>query len=332
MEFAGQLAGRDAPPYKDRSTALIVFGIFEILGGVLCLMLIPLMFFGQAMSARMTGGPPQYSFVIAPAFAYGLIASTLVTVGIGSIRARRWARALSLIVGWSWLVMGSLAVIVDAFVIPKALARGAPGAPGINSSLRIIITLFAIGFMLVIFVLIPLVVVLFYKRPDVRATCEARDPVMRWTDQCPLPVLALSMWLAFGGLFLVLMPAAYHGVAPFFGTLISGIPGAVFYLSIAALFFYLARSLYRVQPSSWWLTLGLMLLFGVSNVLTFAQVDLMEMYRQMGYPEAQIKQMQGYNFMDKNVMMAFSALGFLPALGYLLFIRRFFDPARLQSA
>jgi hypothetical protein len=323
MESSGQLGATGSPPFKDRSTGLLVFGIFEILGSAVCLLLIPLLFFGQAMSARMTSSPAQYRFVLAPAAAYGLIAAMLLTVGIGSIRARRWARSFSLILGWSWLVMGSLAAIVDAFVIPRALAQG-PGAPNLNASARIIITLFAVGFMVVLFVLIPLALVLFYQRQDVRATCEARDPATHWTDRCPLPVLGLSMWLALGGVFLVLMPAAYHGVAPFFGILISGIPGSVFYLCVAALFFYLARALYLLEPASWWLTLGLMVLFGLSNTLTLAHVDLLDMYRQMGYPEAQIKQLQSYNIFDKKVMVAFSALGFIPPLVYLLYLRKFF--------
>src|SRR5581483_1404986 len=329
MESAGQPGVSYSSPFKDRSTGLLVFGIFEILGGAICALLIPLLFFGQAMSARMTSSPVQYRFVLAPAAAYGLIAAMLLTVGIGSIRARRWARAFCLILGWSWLVMGSLAVIIDAFVIPRALSQG-PGAPNLNASARLIITLFVIAFMVVLFVLIPLALVLFYRRQDVRSTCEARDPGLHWTDRCPLPVLGLSMWLVFAGAFLVLMPAAYHGVAPFFGTLISGIPGSLFYLCIAAMFFYLARALYRLEPASWWLTLVLMLLFGLSNTLTLAHVDLWEMYRQMGYPEAQIKQLQSYNIFDNNVMVAFSALGFLPPLAYLLYLRRFFHQPTLH--
>lgn len=223
--------------------------------------------------------------------------------------------------------MGSIAVVVYAFLLPKILSAGAPGAPNLPASARLVIILVAIAFMVVIFVFVPLALVLFYQNPNVRATCEARDPVPRWTDRCPLPVLALSMWLASGGVFMLLMPVAYRSVAPFFGTLISGIPGALFYLVVAGLFLYLARAAYRLNPRAWWLVLVIVVLFAASNLLTFSRVDLMEMYRLMGYPEGQIRQMQQFNvFQNNNFMLFCSGLGFVPLFGYLIYVRRFFRP------
>ena len=62
----------------------------------------------------------------------------------------------------------------------------------------------ALLFLGVFFVILPAVWIFFYKSRQVKATCEARDPVARWTDACPLPVLALCLWFLFFRLGLVL--------------------------------------------------------------------------------------------------------------------------------
>jgi hypothetical protein len=60
-----------------------------------------------------------------------------------------------------------------------------------------------------------------------------------------------------------------------------------------------------------------------SALLTFAQHDMMETYRLMGYPEAQIEQIQKSGLLVGNRMTWLMALSMLPFLGYLLFIKKF---------
>ena len=67
----------------------------------------------------------------------------------------------------------------------------------------------------VMYVIIPGVLVMFYGSKHVKATCELWDPQIRWTDKCPLPVLALSL---VAGLSAAWMPLAgfYGWIVPFF--------------------------------------------------------------------------------------------------------------------
>jgi hypothetical protein len=64
----------------------------------------------------------------------------------------------------------------------------------------------------------------------------------------------------------------------------------------------------------------------VSNFLTFSRVDLIDMYRLMGYPERQIDMMTQTGFMQGNGMAYLSVGSVVVMLGYLLFIRRYFRP------
>jgi hypothetical protein len=324
MEPGDSLAWGGVPVFKDRRTGLIIYGIFEIIAGALCALMIPLMFLGQALGQARMGTAPPYRQMLPGVLVYAMLAVLLVVLGIGSIQARRWARALGLILGWSWLLTGSIGLIVYAFVLPKVLATVSVGGPAMPPVAKLVILVVGLAFSAVLMVLIPLAVVLFYRSPHVRATCETRDPTIRWTDKCPLPVLGLSLWLVAGGAFMLVMPLAYSGAAAFFGVLISGIAGSMFYLCLAICFGFLARGIYRQDLVAWWLLLGVVMLASISNLLTFSRVDPGEFYRLMGYSQAQLHQLQGLNILNNHLMVFCSAIGILPMLAYLLYVRRFF--------
>ena len=83
-----------AGEYRDRATGLIVFGVFEILLGALCLLLALLMPLSLMMANRNAGAPrPLVGLIFGTGF-YVLAGTALVWLGIGSLLARRWARAL----------------------------------------------------------------------------------------------------------------------------------------------------------------------------------------------------------------------------------------------
>jgi hypothetical protein len=314
-------------PYKDRSTGLIIFGVLTILLGCLAGLLVLLILVGQAASARTTGTPATFSTILPAASIYGVLAVALVWLGIGSIMARRWARALLLIFSWSWLVMGLFVVVIMAFFIPKMLANmsssGTTDHPAMSSVMidtMMITMLLTSG---VFFVILPAVWTFFYNSRHVKATCETRDPVTRWTDACPLPVLGVCLWLAFSVPMMLIMPIAGHVVLPFFGMFLTGVPATVLYLAIAFIWSYAAWSLYKLEQRGWWLILIALCVFMVSGLLTYARHDVVEMYHLMGYPKAQIEQMQKTGLLTGNRMSWLMAFSVSPFLGYLLFIKKF---------
>jgi hypothetical protein len=316
------------PEFKDRRTGLIAFGILEILLGACCVLMVPLMVFGQLMAANMSGTPPSLWMIIPAALIYAGMAVTLIWLGIGSIKCRRWARALLLILSWSWLAVGILSVAAMVFMLPRMLSAGNPGGPGMPPGAAVAVMVVSLVVLGVLFVAVPAVMVLFYRSRHVKATCEARDPVARWTDACPLPVLAVTCWLWFGGAAMLAMPLGYNGVAPCFGTLLSGVLGGLFFVALAALWLWLGWMFYKVRPAGWWILVGAMLLLILSNVLTFTRVDMMEMYQQMGYPEAQIEMIRKQGWLTSGTMLWWSVAAMVPILGYLLWVRRFFGRPR----
>lgn len=320
-----------ASDYKDRSTGLTVFGILTLLLGCVCALFVPLMLLGQLAAAKTQQGSPNMAAMLPGMLMYGGLAVALIWLGIGSIKARRWARALLLIFSWCWLVMGAFVMIFMGFLLPRVL-EGVSSAGASNGTTNHALPPGTVGVMMIvmfgifsiIFVLLPAVWIYFYKSRHVKATCEARDPVMRWTDACPLPVLASCVWAMFSVPMMLLMPLAAHGVVPFFGIFLTGMAGTAIYLLIAAIWAYAAWLMYQLKPLGWWLLLVVMGLFLVSSLMTYARHDVLEMYQLMGYPQAQIDQMQKMGLMSGNRMGWVTALSVLPWLGYLIFIKKYF--------
>jgi hypothetical protein len=219
-------------------------------------------------------------------------------------------------------------VMVMGTIMPKMMAslpaNVANGQPAVPPAAITGIIIFMLLFFGVFFVLTPAVWAFFYGSRHVKATCEVRDPVTRWTDACPLPVIGFCLWLLLGVPVMLLMPLIGHGVMPFFGTFISGVPGSLFCVAIAALWAYAAWLLYKLDVRGWWLILIGMAVFMASTVLTYAHHDMIEMYQLMGYPQAQIDQIQKIGLFKGNSINWIMFLCWLPFLAYLLFIKKYF--------
>jgi len=313
--------------YRDRATGLTIFGILTIMLGCLVALSIPMMLFGQMMAAKTTGAPANFSTMLPGISLYGIMAVALVWLGIGSIKARRWARALLLIFSWSWLVTGLIAVVSMAIFMPKIMANlssvGTNGKPAMPPSALAAMMIFMFVFYGVLFVILPAVWTFFYSSRHVKATCEARDPAACWTDACPLPVLALCLWLLFTVPMLLVMSVVGHGVMPLFGMFLTGLPGTLLCLAIAALWIYAAWLLYKLDVWGWWLIFIVMVMFMASALMTFAHHDILEMYQLMGYPEAQIELMKKTGLLEGNGINWLMSLSAVPFLGYLLFIKKY---------
>ncbi len=320
------------PGFKDRRTSLLVFGILEILLGVLCVLMVGLMVLAQSMMSRSSETALNSRMMIPIVLVYVALGTAFVWLGIGSIRCRRWARALLLILAWYWLCIGIITVPMMGFFMPRILAAipPAPNGQAVPSGMLTVIVVFQLVFMSLFLVVLPGVLVLVYRSRHVKATCEARDPVRRWTDACPLPVLAVVCGLWLGAVTMLGIPLAYDGILPFFGALVSGLPGTLLAIGLAGLFLWIGWMWYRLRVTGWWALVAMVIVLGISNLITFSHVDIMELYQRMGYPQAQIDLIRRQGLISGQIMVWGSAIWLMPMLGYVLWVKRFFRPAYLQ--
>ena len=188
---------------------------------------------------------------------------------------------------------------------------------------------FMTAFMTVLYVIIPAVLVLFYGSKNVKATCEFRDSRVRWTDKCPLPVLALSLMFGF---WAVSMPfTVFYGSAiPFFGFILTGLSGAGVALLVMLLAGYVAWGTYRLSINAWWCAVLLMIAWALSIAITFSRVSILDFYEKMNFPEQQLDIIKQF-IISQDYMVLFIVLSIVAFLGYLLYTRRYFVPPPEQE-
>ena len=151
------------------------------------------------------------------------------------------------------------------------------------------------------------------------------------TDRCPLPVLAVS--LVFGlGTVSVLFSGASGYVFPFFGIILKGIPGFVIALIMSVMSGTLAWGMYRLRPWSWWSTLGVVVTFSISSAISFTQIELMDLYREMDMPEEQLEMIERMGVLNNTNFLAMTATTTVLFLIYLVWIRRYFAGVDAENA
>lgn len=321
--------------YKDRSTGLTIYGIVEIILGALAALMIPMMLLGAVFSRKIAGGGMPAGSYVSGICTYAFAAALLVTLGIGSIRAQRWAWALNLILSWIWLIVGVVATVAMSVFMPTIFAASfrqsavqTPNAPPMPTGVLAVVLTIVIVFFSIFFVLLPIAFLIFFRRKDVEETCKRRDPVERWTDLCPLPVLAISLMLGFSAVYYLLM-AVTTPFIPFFGKYLTGLAAAAALVAMSGIDAFLAISLYRLRLAGWWIAVCVLSLKMISAVITFGRADLLQAYSKMGWSEKQLQQMStNPAFRSGTIMLWWSVVFMVLFFGYMIWIKRYFrDPA-----
>ena len=255
---------------------------------------------------------------------YTLLSIWFISMGIGSIRARRWARALVLVSSWIWLVAGLNALIVTLLLLPDMYEKMAETRQ-MPQETAVVMKYVMTGFLAIVYVIIPGALVLFYGSKNVKETCELRDPQLRWTDKCPLPVLALT--LLFGVWTLALPLTGFYGWAvPFFGRILTGIAGAGVALFAMVLSAYAAWGTYRLHIKAWWCSVLLVVAWSLSVTITFSHVTMWEYYEKMNFPEQQLDLIKQAGMPQGSTMALLTGLWVILFVGYLLYTKRYFQP------
>ncbi|MES2697377.1 MAG: hypothetical protein V4773_28180, partial [Verrucomicrobiota bacterium] len=323
------LAAPPAAPFRDRHTGLIVFGGLLIAIGAFFGLTIPMMLLGQ-MQGRVAGNvvsvehvPHDFKFILPGLVMMTAGATACIWLGIGSIKARRWARALILCGSWFALCTG----ILSLFQLPGMLAAidhavaqqvGAGQPPGVMLVFKVMMVV-----MMLAYIAVPGAFVLFYRSPHVRHTCEVRDPVERWTDRCPLPVLPVCLLQSVGALSLLFTPA-FGGAFPIGSFVLAGWPARLVWLAFGAFSFYAARGFYRCDLRVWRVYLIVVAVFGANGAVSLHLLGMEGYYRASGFSEEQLAVVLQSPMVRSNSMLWVGLLSGGCFLGYLIYIRRYF--------
>jgi len=274
--------------YRDRRTRLALFGVLTILLGVGCglfglaYLLLPL-FGSPSVGGGALAIEPRAALV--GALTYVLLGGVLVWAGAGSLRGRRWTRPVMLTLAWAWLLTGLLFLGLLLLVADDLVGVATTDLQPLPAEVRLVVKLFLFGVTTLFGVLLPLLYVWAYTDRDLQKTCDALDPSPGWADRGPATVHGLGLGLGAAALFA--LPLAIQPAVPLFGWVVTGWPGALLTLAGVAACGWLARATLRLQMTGWWGTLILMVLLGISTMLTVTRGGLAEMLGGLGYAEEQ---------------------------------------------
>jgi len=311
--------------FIDRKTGLVVFGILEILLGILCALVVGFLLLATLAAWALEGDAGQ-SFdtrmMLPSILPYVMLTVGFIWLGIGSIMARRWARALLLITSWFWLIVGILAIVFIILFSPTMF--GQMGEAGeVPGDMVVVMMGVTIGVLAVFYIMIPGALVLFYRSEHVKATCEHRDPHIRWTDKCPLPVLAVSIWVGISAAGMPTM-GIYNWTIPFFGIVLTGMAGALVILLSLCVLVYAAWGMYRLNIQAWRCVVIMIIAWAVSSALTFWQVGIVDYYEKMNLPVEQMEVMRQYGETMMSPMLFLGGLSMVAALVFLFYTKRYF--------
>jgi hypothetical protein len=310
--------------FKDRTLGLIIFGVVSILVGTCCALLIPVMFLSVALTDSVAGGGVDARSAWSASALYGVMAVAFVWLGVGSIRARRWAAELMLSLSWIWLLTGFCSLVIGILVVP-AMIRQLSAESSLPPEMALFVILVTFGVIGLLCVVLPGLFVLFYRSPHVVATCRARHRDPEWIDSCPRRLVTLIVVWVLLAVSALLMPA-YNFIFPFFGIVLTGSAGAVLWAFVLALCVALAFGTCRRAPWAWWGGMAFSLAGTISSILVVLRLNLTEIMTLLNLPEDQVAMMDTLPVLDVWVV----ALGTLVVWGtfivYLMTLRRFFAP------
>jgi hypothetical protein len=282
------------------------------------------MILGMAVSAATGAGAPEGispKTMISGILVYAALAVWFIWMGIGSIKTRRWARALILVSSWLWLICGACGFIFAMTVFPNMYDKmGESGQ--IPKEGAAVMKYVMTAILALVYVVIPGVLVLLYSGKDVKATCEHRDSQERWTDKCPLPVLAVSFVAALWAVSMLSM-GIYRWTIPFFGSVLSGTAGAVVIAVLTLALIYIAWGTYKLDIKAWWCALLAHIAWFLSVIITFSTVSMEEFYEKMDFSQQQLDIIRQYSSLWSN-MGLFVGSWAMAVLAYLLYVRRYF--------
>lgn len=303
----------DAGGPRDRAGWLVFFGALEILFGILVL----LMLIGMGVSAAVGGLYPLTGpMLVYMLVFYGILAGFFITMGVGTASVKRWARSIMIVVSWFWLAFGILGTIAAALVIPPVIGRMAPEMPVSVPVLTLLVT----GFMMLLMVLAPLLLVLVYGGSRVKSTFRRRDPNVYWTERVPTPVLSLALLLGFSGLMLLVYQLATFPF-PLFGAWIPGAWARVLWVLFGLALAGSGYLSYRMDGRGWLGGVSLTGFLAASTFVTYRLAGVSELYAGMGLdipPEL----LSGPS--SRRLFLVTMAPGAVFYAGYFAWVRRFF--------
>ena len=305
---------------------LIAFGIFEILIACFFLLMALMAATVLANAPKPAGQPPMPGgmFYMVAGF-YLAIAAFFVAVGMGSIRAKNWARIAMIVASSLWLAIGVFSTIVTLFVMPTAIRQAAPPSTQLPPNFQNTVVVIASVFQIFTMVLLPLVFLLFYSSKGVKAACYDQFTPASAGQRLPIPIIVVALWFGVVGLG-GLAAATWFPLTVVFGYLVTGVPARLIGFLIFTVSAYCAWGLFERRRHAWLVATTASAVLLLSGLMTWTRMDAPTMYAKT-YERMGMNPQQMAMTFTPHTMAVFWFLGLLVSFAFfalVLYTRRYF--------
>ncbi len=231
---------------------------------------------------------------------------------------RRWARTLALTLLGAWLVVGVPLTIVIFLVLATSKD------PSVTAAL-IAAVLLGLSYLL-----IPGVLIRFYRSRDVRRTFESHDPSTYGIAKLPIPILVLSILYL---LYIVLLhaPIFFNGLFPLFGVLQVGLPGILWLDAAMACLACLLWGVLKLKPWAWWGSVAYFGLMIASLFLTLSPMSVLDVFVAANFPPKEMEFLQGIPLQGWHLAL-FIGLPLVITWALILFSKQYFRRDHAQTS
>ncbi len=308
-------------PDRDHSTGLLVFGVLEIILGILSFS--AAMFLMILVSETGLAGMKTSHFWVVMGLLFYLT-GWFAMIGLGSIRAARWARVLALVGSWAAVFFGTLAMALLLYILPGAyellLESSALSPASAMTALYV-----AISMLFFLQLVLPMGTIAFYGLQGVRTTCERKNSSPCWSDGYPLPLLAMG-FVSVSGCLTVVFGATTNYAVFLFGYVWTGWKGFIVVFAAAVACGYIGWGVFMRRMHAWWMAYAIIVLIAASMMLTFSELDMATLFRAMNYAPASVDTLASMRLISPAVLTFVVCIWGIMACIYLVWVRGCFQP------
>ncbi|HEU5155898.1 MAG TPA: hypothetical protein VFU43_02805 [Streptosporangiaceae bacterium] len=154
-------------------------------------------------------GSAWFALLIGHSVAYYLVAALLIPLGVGTVRLRRWAKSLSVLLTRTWLLAGIILTANVLIVVLVPALHGGGGPPAKGSAVAVLCAMFLVA--------LPAGLLWCFRHRAVDELLDAGDAASARIDRVPPGVLGV-LGLQVAAIAVLHWDIFFHALLPVFGT------------------------------------------------------------------------------------------------------------------
>jgi len=211
---------------------------------------------------------------------YYVLAALCIPLGYGHLKLRWWAQSVMPTLLVDWLLVGLPLSLIALLILVQSKGMSAASLPFL-----------VLGFIL-LYPVLPILLLRFYRSPDVQGAFQATDVPSNWLTETPQAVKVVGSLMVL--MVLVLhFPLLFDGFFPLFGHILLGLPGILIVDFTIAITVILILGVSQSHYWAWWCAVVFLSLITASSTVTFLTIPPHDILAQMRFAPLEVEALSG---------------------------------------